>query len=38
LEVMLFELEVWQDVSGEHWELTRAWFSMPNSKLVSPFQ
>jgi hypothetical protein len=36
--VMLFELELQQEVSGEHRELTRAWFSMPKSKLVSPFQ
>jgi hypothetical protein len=27
LEVMLFELELQQDVSGEHRELTRAWVS-----------
>jgi hypothetical protein len=38
LEVLLFELEVWQDVSGEHRELTRAWISTPKIKLVSPFQ
>jgi hypothetical protein len=38
LEVLLFELEVWQDVSGEHRELTGARISMPKSKLVSPFQ
>jgi hypothetical protein len=35
---MLFELELQQDVSGEHRKLTRAWFSTPESKLVSPFQ
>jgi hypothetical protein len=34
----LFELEVWQDASGEHRELTRAWISTQKSKLVSPFQ
>jgi hypothetical protein len=38
LEVLLFELELWQDVSGEHRELTRDWFSMPKSKLVYSFQ
>jgi hypothetical protein len=38
LEVMLFELELQQDISGEHRELTRTWFSTPNSKLVFPFQ
>jgi hypothetical protein len=35
---MLFELEVWQDVSGEHRELTGAWISTLKSKPVSPFQ
>jgi hypothetical protein len=35
---MLFALELQQDVYGEHWELTRAWFSTPKSKLVPPFQ
>jgi hypothetical protein len=38
LEVLLFELEVWQDVSGKNRELTRAWISTLKSKLVSPFQ
>jgi hypothetical protein len=38
LEVMLVELELYRDVSGEHRELTRAWCSTPKSKLVSPFQ
>jgi hypothetical protein len=37
LEVMLVELELYWDVSGEHRELTGAWFSAPKSKLVSPF-
>jgi hypothetical protein len=35
---MLFELELQQDISGEHRELTRAWFSVLKSKLMSPFQ
>jgi hypothetical protein len=35
---MLFKLELQQDVSDEHRELTRAWFSTLKSKLVSPFQ
>jgi hypothetical protein len=34
---MLVELELQQDVSGEHRELTGAWFSTPKSNLVSPF-
>jgi hypothetical protein len=34
----LFEQEVWQDVSSEHRELTRAWISTLKSKLLSPFQ
>jgi hypothetical protein len=38
LEVLLVELELYQDVSGEHREFTRAWGSTPKSKLVSPFQ
>jgi hypothetical protein len=38
LEVLLFELELYRDVSGEHRELTGAWCSAPKSKLVSPFQ
>jgi hypothetical protein len=37
LEVLLVELELYQDVSSEHRELTGAWGS-PKSKLVSPFQ
>jgi hypothetical protein len=35
---MLVELELQQDVFGEHRELTGAWSSTPKSKLVSPFQ
>jgi hypothetical protein len=35
---MLLELELQQEVSGEHRELTRAWFSTLKSKLVSPPQ
>jgi hypothetical protein len=38
LEVLLFELELYRDVSGENWEFTRAWRFAPKSKLVSPFQ
>jgi hypothetical protein len=38
LEVLLVELELNQDVSNEHRELTGAWGSTPKSKLVSPFQ
>jgi hypothetical protein len=38
LEVLLFELELYRDVSGEHRELTGAWRSALKSKLVSPFQ
>jgi hypothetical protein len=38
LEVLLFELELYRDVSGEHRELTGAWRSAPKSKLVYPFQ
>jgi hypothetical protein len=37
LEVLLFELELYRDVSGEHREFTGAWRSAPKSKLVSPF-
>jgi hypothetical protein len=36
--MLLFELELQQDIFGEHQKLTRAWFSTPKSKLVSPFQ
>jgi hypothetical protein len=38
LEVLLFELGVWQGISGEHREFTRAWISTLKSKLLSPFQ
>jgi hypothetical protein len=38
LEVLLVELELYEDVSGEYRELTRAWCSTPKSKLMSPFQ
>jgi hypothetical protein len=38
LEVLLFELELYRDVSGEHREFTRAWRSTLKSKLLSPFQ
>jgi hypothetical protein len=34
LEVLLVELELYRDVSGEHRELTGAWCSTPKSKLV----
>jgi hypothetical protein len=34
----LFELELKQDISGEHRDLTRVWFSTPKSKLMPPFQ
>jgi hypothetical protein len=38
LEVLLVELELYRDVSGEHRELTEAWCSAPKRKLVSLFQ
>jgi hypothetical protein len=38
LEVLLVELELYQDISDEHRELTGAWCPAPKSKLVSPFQ
>jgi hypothetical protein len=38
LEVLLVELELYRDVSGEHQELTGAWCSTSKSMLVSPFQ
>jgi hypothetical protein len=38
LEVLLFEMVLYRDVSGEHWELIGAWRSALKSKLVSPFQ
>jgi hypothetical protein len=38
LEVLLFEVGLYRDVSGEHRELTGVWRSAPKSKLMSPFQ
>jgi hypothetical protein len=38
LEVMLYQLEVQQDVVGEHQVLTRGWNPAPKSKLVLAFQ
>jgi hypothetical protein len=38
LEVLLFELGLYQDVFGEHRGLVGAWRSAPKSKLVSPLQ
>jgi hypothetical protein len=38
LEVLLVELELYQDISGEHREFTGAWGSTPKSKIVSTFQ
>jgi hypothetical protein len=34
----LYQLEVQQDVVGEHRVLTRAWNHAPKSKLVPTFQ
>jgi hypothetical protein len=38
LEVMLYQLEVQQDIAGEHWVLTRAWNPALKRKLVPAFQ
>jgi hypothetical protein len=34
---MLYQLEVQQDIAGEHRVLTGAWNPAPKSKLVSAF-
>jgi hypothetical protein len=36
LEAILFELELYQDVSGEHRELTRAWISKEQARASIP--